>query len=293
VLLLVRALRAAEDDVVADISVAKRPPKSRLDGVVYVNGSVLDPSFFAALPAAPLAVYLSGPTSAYLSDPVTTVRLATEGLDRALTHTERSEGFVFVSSARIYGPRLDQTALHESDLASIRSPDPRNVYDGSKLVGEALCLLAATRRHVVIVRPGNVYGPDTGCGTATAISDMARQAVRDGRIVVKGSPLSTRNHVHAEDVAEGIVRALLLGRAGDAFNLGSEEHVSSVEMAKRVARALPVEVPIETENPDIRADHMTLSIEKAIEQLGYRPRRGLDDSLPAAVRSLTDAASSR
>jgi UDP-glucuronate decarboxylase len=89
--------------------------------------------------------------------------------------------------------------------------------------------------------------------------------------------------VHAEDAVLGLARVLVLGRPGEAYNIGSMDHVTSEELARRIAAAAPFEVTVELAAPRAPPDHMVLSIAKAGEQVGYAPARRLDEHLPPAV----------
>ena len=266
-------------------AVARRTPARPQPGVTYVRASVLDEQEMAAGPRADLAVFVAGATSDYLDDPRSTVEVATLGFERFLRHTAGAARRVLVGSARLYGPQSDATPLREEDECRLRSPDPRNVYDGAKLIAEALARLASTSdRPVTMARLGNVYGPSVGRAPATAFTAFVAAARTARRIVVSGPPGSLRNHVHARDVSDGLVRALLFGRPGEAYNIGSRDHLTNEDFARRIAQSIPYPVTVEIARPGAPADHMVISIEKAIQELGFAPALRIDEHLPLAVR---------
>lgn len=266
-------------------AIARRAPAREVAGVTYVRASVLEEGEMAAVPRADLAVFIAGATSDYLDDPVGAVRVATLGFERFLRHTAGAARRLLVGSARIYGPRADPTPLREEDECRLRSPDPRNVYDGGKLIAEALARLASTSdRPVVLARLGNVYGPSSGRVAATAFTAFVAAARSSRRIVVSGPPGSLRNHVHARDVADGLVRTLLFGRPGEAYNLGSRDHLTNEAFARKIAAAVPYPVAVEIARPDAPADHMVISIDKAVRGVGFAPASRIEEHLPLAVR---------
>jgi nucleoside-diphosphate-sugar epimerase len=287
---LLRAIadvRRAEADDTATYAVARNRPEDSVTGVQYVAASALD-SDYRELGAIDLAIYVAGATSNYLADPMTTIRLGTEGVHRFLTHFATARRRVIVGSARIYGPRSSQAPLAETDVCTIRSPDARNIYDGAKLVSEALALGMSTADHPVsVVRLGNVYGPYSARSTKTAFTDMVQQAATTKRIVLTGPPDSVRNHVHGADAADGILRALLFGRGGDAYNIGSTDHLTNLELASAIAAAMPYEVRVEAAST-ATADHMVLAIEKARTALGFSPRHPAREHLPPSVTWLLE-----
>src|SRR5204863_4002882 len=132
--------RDGDDAPTYSVSRSLPPTERRLDGVTYLAASALDAAALAKLPAADLAVYVAGATSNYLDNPLLTVRLATEGLDHFLRRFAAAQRRLAVGSARIYGPRREATPLTEDDPCIAPSPSLRNIYDGAKLVAEALAL---------------------------------------------------------------------------------------------------------------------------------------------------------
>jgi nucleoside-diphosphate-sugar epimerase len=280
------ALRAAWRDSSPVYAVSRRPLEPAVAGVMHVRASVLEDAEMAATPRADLAVFVAGATSNYLVDPLRTVRVATEGFDRFLRHTAGAARRLLVGSARLYGPRSDASPLREEDACHLRSPDRRNVYDGAKLIAEALALhTSTTDQPVMMTRLGNVYGPALGRAPATAFTAFVAEAQRSGRIVVSGPPGSLRNHVHVRDAADGLIRVLALGRSGEAYNIGSRDHVTNEEFARKIAAAAPFPVEVELANPGASADHMVISIEKAEHDVGFVPACPLEEHLPLAVRA--------
>ena len=258
----------------------------QVPGVKYVAASILDPAAVAELPRADLAVYVAGATSNYLQDPGLTIRLGTEGVERFLGHFRTAERRLLVGSARVYGPRTSSEPLTEADACVVRSPDSRNIYDATKLITEALGRQGSTEQHpVVLTRLANVYGPYIGAATRTAFVDLVRQARAERRIQLMGPPGALRNHVYAEDLADGILRALLLGRGGEVYNLGSHDHLTNRQLAEGIAAAVGSDVSVEAANPS-PPDHMVLSIAKAERELIYFPKCSARDYIAPSVQWL-------
>ena len=122
---------------------------------------------------------------------------------------------VFVSSAvAVNGSR--RPVIHTE--ASPSSLDlHRYVYARAKREAEAQCRRAwADGVPVVIVNPGEVYGPDdTALVTAANLVDFARNRVA---LVCNGGT----SVAHVGDVATGIVAALAKGRPGERYILGGD-----------------------------------------------------------------------
>lgn len=108
-------------------------------------------------------------------------------------------------------------------------------YEASKRLGEVLVeRYAANGHHAVIVHPARVYGPGplhdaNGVTKAVVLYLRGRLRVRLDDDDVLGS------YVHADDVAQGILRAARRGRSGAHYVLGGE-NVSFRELLDLASR---------------------------------------------------------
>jgi dihydroflavonol-4-reductase len=143
--------------------------------------------------------------------------VAVEGTGNVLAAARAAGGprMVFVSSAvAINGSRRPRVHT-EADRCSLDLD--RYVYARAKREAEARCRRAAADGvPVVIVNPGEVYGPeDTGLVTAANLVDFAKSRV----VLVCHGGTSV---AHVADVAAGIVAALEKGRPGERYILGGD-----------------------------------------------------------------------
>lgn len=103
---------------------------------------------------------------------------------------------------------------------------------------------------VVCVRPGNAYGetqkPFVGQGfIATAIASI----LAGQELCLLGESGTIRDYIHVEDIAYGIVAALLHGQPGDVYNIGSGEGRSNrdiLDALQPLARAEGLEIELST-----------------------------------------------
>lgn len=139
------------------------------------------------------------------------------GLDNVLQAARPTRSrVIFVSSIlAIAGSREPRTF---DETSAWTGPERRLGYSRWKRHAEAMCLDAWTTEGVpvVIVNPGEVYGPnDTDLITAGNLVDFARS---NPVLVCTGGTLVA----HVEDVALAIVRAMERGRPGERYILGGE-----------------------------------------------------------------------
>jgi nucleoside-diphosphate-sugar epimerase len=104
------------------------------------------------------------------------------------------KSFLYLSSTRVYA-RADATV--ENTLLPSTPTDPSDLYNLTKLTGEALCL-GDPRPGVRVVRLSNVYGPRPGSGTFLGQIIAAGRAT--GHVVFRQSALSAKDYVSLNDV---------------------------------------------------------------------------------------------
>lgn len=152
---------------------------------------------------------------------------------------------VFVSSAvAVNGSRR---AVVHSEASATSLNLARYAYARAKREAEARCSRANGEGvPVVIVNPGEVYGPhDTGLVTAANLVDFARGPVA---LVCNGGT----SVAHVDDVANGIVAALEKGRPGERYILGGD-NLTIRQLAALTLSILGQRKPIWTvPNPVVR-----------------------------------------
>jgi GDP-L-fucose synthase len=145
--------------------------------------------------------------------------------------------------------------------------------------------------HGVFLIPTNFYGPGDNFEPKTSyvIASLIRKfvnAVDTGatEIVSGGTGCATRDFIHVEDCAEGIVLALEHYSGGDAVNLGSGIEVPIHELARRIARVTGYTGRIQWDPsyPE-GTTRRVLDVARAQKEFGFRARRGLADGLMETV----------
>jgi nucleoside-diphosphate-sugar epimerase len=177
---------------------------------------------------------------------------------------------------------------------------PTSAYEDTKRRAHEVALDAARAGlPIVIVQPGQVYGPDDHSEIGGALRSLA-----EGRLRYRALGGLGLNFVHVDDLADGIVRALDRGRVSECYVLGGE--IATLDDAYRAValaagRPLPRLVIPNTLLraaarlvPRLRetvasADGVTFwaSDAKAREELGTRPRNlrdGMRDTFARAPR---------
>jgi UDP-glucuronate decarboxylase len=206
---------------------------------------------------------------------------------------EKVEGLLFLSSSEIYGdPSSENIPTPEGYRGNVSCTGPRACYDESKRFGETLCVNFAAQYGlpIKIVRPFNNYGPGLGIHDRRVIADFARCILENRDIVMLSDGSPTRTFCYVGDAINGYYRALVVGRTGEAYNIGTEApEVSMMSLAEsvattgrelfgytgRVVRQVSSDRQYLVDSPIRRCP----SIAKARAELGYSPSISLDEGL--------------
>ena len=154
---------------------------------------------------------------------------------------------VHMSSTSVYGEEVQLPSPVREDV----EPRPSREYGKAKR-GAEQAVRAAGRSGLptVMLRPVSVYGPGNVKLLASAILDVAIEAVAGARSVpVPADPIEQRL-VHIDDLLRATVHvAVAEGAIGGTFNVVDQRYPSSHEIARTLAAAFDVEVELD-EDPD-------------------------------------------
>ncbi|MBT4066525.1 MAG: NAD-dependent epimerase/dehydratase family protein [Euryarchaeota archaeon] len=165
------------------------------------------------------------------------------GTRNALAMAKRfAARLVFYSSPESFGEQESMPLSNDSN--SLFTPahlHQRHSYGSSKHIGELLCQFEVRNGlDVRIARPFNAYGPRLHGNADGQVVAMMMQA---NPIVVHGNGQQTRSLTWVGDIIDGLL--ILTDKDelnGQAFNLGSTEEVTMLELAQRISNLRGVEI---------------------------------------------------
>jgi len=130
-----------------------------------------------------------------------------------------------------------------------------------------------------VARPSAVYGPGDNFDPATAMVVPALLAkIKTGEIVeVWGDGKAVRDIAFSEDIAEGLLLAILRGTAG-YVNLGSGSGITIRELVESMQKIVPFEYAFDPSKPSGKKEKL-LNLDKAKKILGYEPKTFLQEGL--------------
>ena len=184
---------------------------------------------------------------------------------------------IFYSSPEAFGEQENMPLRNDS--TSVFTPahlHQRHSYGTSKHIGELLCQFESRKGlDVRIVRPCNVYGPRLRGDDNGQVVSMMMEA---NPIVVHGDGLQTRSLTWIHDVIEGLMKVNDASNlSGKAFNLGSDDEISMLDLATKIANLRGVQIVHgESNHGDSKRRLPDLSMNFEIDWVAKTP---LDDGL--------------
>jgi nucleoside-diphosphate-sugar epimerase len=229
-------------------------------------------------------LHAAADTTAFTNDAQEAERTRTiiAGTERMLELAERSGArrMLFVSSGAIYGAASGRrSGAREEDSAHPVTP-----YGVAKLAAERACLEAKV--DGVIARAFAFLGPHLPLDAHFAAGNFLRDALRGGPIEVRGDGTALRSYLYPTDLVAWLLGILARGRRGAAYNVGSDEVVSTAELARLMAgEVTPApEVIIQSREPQGPQNIYLPDIARARSELGLKVRVPLRE---AVRRTLT------
>lgn len=144
----------------------------------------------------------------------------------------------------------------------------------------------------IYLLPVNLYGPGDNFDPATShvIPGLIRKSVdalEDGskEIVVWGSGEPSREFLHVDDCARGILLAAEYYDAPDPVNLGTGEEIRIKDLAAMIQRFVGAEAHLvfDQTRPDGQP-RRCLNTERALASFGFRARVPFEDGLKETIR---------
>jgi nucleoside-diphosphate-sugar epimerase len=222
-------------------------------------------------------IYCAGVTSDFLSRPLDTVEAHVAAL-LPLLREGRFASLLYLSSTRVY---RGGASGREDALLSARPSRADDLYNLSKLMGEAACL-ASGRAGARVVRLSNVYGP--GMARINFLADITAAALERGEVRLRTTLDSAKDYLSLEDALAILPRIAASGRER-LYNLASGENVSNGAIAAALERETGCRVEVAADAA--RIAFPPIDIERVRREFGFAPAR-LTDRFPAFVAALRE-----
>ena len=166
----------------------------------------------------------------WLSQLVDGTRNVLEFADRV--HVNR---LLFISSGAVYGAQLPNVkSLRESQPFAPLPTGITSTYGHGKRMAEQLCTLYAAQSkdvECVIARCFAIVSRHIPFDGPYAVGNFMRDALAGQGIHISGNGQTIRSYIAGRDMAHWLFTLLYRGRSGEAYNVGSHQPISTLELA--------------------------------------------------------------
>lgn len=266
--------------------------------LAVVPGSVLDPLLMDELvEGVDCVVHLAAAVGVRLivEQPLKSLLTNIRGTENVFEAAHRYRRKVFVAStSEIYG-KNSQAGLTETSDRLLGAPSMnRWSYSTSKAVDEYLAFAYWAEKQIptVIGRFFNTVGPRQTAEYGMVIPNLVRRALDGAPLLVHGDGQQSRCFGHVADTVSAVVSLLEHPDAvGQAYNIGSHEEVTILELARRIVdrtgggsevRLIPYEQVYGPGFEDMR--RRVPDTTKLRELTGWKAKHNLDAIIDDVVR---------
>ena len=279
--------------VIDDLSTGRAsriPPGAR-----FVEGSILDLAKSGeAMHGAEIIFHLAARVAirssfSFVVEDAQTNLVGTAAVLQAAAAARTVRRVISTSSMAVYADSLTKRAVSEDHPTLPLSP-----YGVSKLAAEQLTHLYCAQAGIesAVLRLFNTFGPgQTLSPYVGVVTIFVNQLTRGEQPTIFGDGLQMRDFVHVLDVVQGFSRAMSGRASGETFNIGSGQATTLNWLYRSVTEVMQIKQP--PLHAPFAAGELLCSfadISKAIRELGYQPRYGLAESLPAVIEEICTAA---
>lgn len=238
-----------------------------------------------------------------VESPVRTIETNVRGTEVVLELAgKKKKRVLLASTSEVYGKSSQIPFSEQGDLVLGPSTKGRWSYACSKALDEFLALAYWREKKVpvTIARLFNTVGPRQVGRYGMVVPRFVGQALRGDPITVFGDGGQSRCFCHVADAVDALTAAALSREAvGEVFNIGSDQEITILELARKVKALtqsrseivlVPYEQAYESGFEDMRRRVPDLS--KTTQALGWRPARDLEAIIHDVIQSHHAMASS-
>jgi dTDP-glucose 4,6-dehydratase len=187
--------------------------------------------------------------------------------------------FIHVSTDEVYGSR-EQGFFSEEDPLNPSSP-----YAASKAGADRLAYsyMVTYDLPIIILRPSNNFGPYQY--PEKFIPLFVTNAIEDKTLPLYGKGTNVRDWLYVEDNCRAIDTVIGKGAVGEVYNVGANNEVQNIEIAKRIVHLLKKPEDLIKFVSDRLGHDKRYALDcRKIHGLGWKPGRNFEEALAHTVR---------
>ena len=271
----------------ANLSAVAEHPRLAMSAADLADPAALDEVVGQYRPEVVFHMAATAGVRPSIERPMVYVRLNVDATQNLLTACSRHgvQRVVLAGSSSVYGK--DQPAPFQEDTAS---SEPQSPYAATK---RAMELLAAAHASVhgttvTVCRLFTVYGPRQR--PDLAISRFVRAILADEPITIFGDGTFARDFTFVQDTVAGLLAAMNAPQGYRVYNLGAGKPSSVNDLVATIERVMGKKAKVvhtSEQKGDVPLTYA--SVERAVEQLGWRATIGLEEGIRRFVQWAREA----
>jgi len=192
--------------------------------------------------------------------------------------------FVHVSTDEVYG---EGETFDAKPMEEDHNLEPTNPYAATKAGAEFIVKSyhRSFKLPCLITRGNNVYGPHQF--PEKLIPKFTNQLLRNRPVTIHGDGSNTRNFLYVEDVARAFDVILHKGEIGHIYNIGGNNEISNIQVAKDLIRILgkkDSEEELISYVPDRKFNDLRYTIDSSkLHELGWKEEMDWEEGLKKTV----------
>ena len=214
---------------------------------------------------------------------------------RRIHLTGKQVTMFLASTSEVYGKNPKSVWNENDDLVFGATTKPRWSYGASKAIDEflALACVRECKMNIVIGRFFNVVGPRQSGAYGMVLPRFIQAAIAGKPLIVHDDGKQERCFAHVSDVVAAVLKLMNTPSTyGRIYNIGADQPISILEMAKRVIQIVNPKSTIEFQSYSQAYDDDFEDIRRRVPDLtrlkqaiDYNPTFSLDDIIRDVWRS--------
>lgn len=200
------------------------------------------------------------------------------------------EKFLFCSSGSIYGKNCKEKYISENCLTSPDILDyVASALPEGKRVSEFYCSYYADKfdLDIVIARCFGFVGYYLPLDIHYAVGNFIKEGYEKKKITINSNGKAVRSYMYMSDLLIWLFSIMFKGRKANAYNVGSDEEISILDLAKKIASIYKID-KIEILNKGAKStsapNRYVPDISKAKNELNLQIYTNLDTALYKTIR---------
>ena len=201
---------------------------------------------------------------------------------------KKLKSFLFISSGAVNSAnKIHNTPISETDIYSLDPNDKLFSYSSGKKTAEKY-LLEYHQKHnipIKILRGFTFIGPQINLNQKLALTYLMNCFLKNEDIIIL-NPECKRSYMYTSDLVNWIIKVMLYAKSGTIYNLGSDEEISIIDLAKKILKYNDKIKLIENES--ISNDYYVPDLKSIKKELGLEITVSLDESINRLVNYIRE-----